>query len=103
MVVWSDNAISHMTEFIDTSKDNTKKIAKVYMGKLIDYVDTLNTMQHLGKKIDYKVFEYELNQLIYREHRIIYHIEGNNVIILAIIHIRLDLDKALRKLKRDIT
>lgn len=103
MVVWTDNAISQITEFIDASKDNTEEIAKAYMGKLIDYVDTLNTMPCLGKKMDYKVFEYELNQLIYREHRIIYHIKENDVVILAIIHIKVDLDKASRKLKRNIS
>mgnify|MGYP004554040899 FL=1 len=30
MVVWSDNAISHITEFIDEAKMNTEETAKSY-------------------------------------------------------------------------
>lgn len=103
MVVWTDNAISHITEFINSSKNDTEAVSKAYMEKLINYADMLDTMHHLGKKMDYTIFEYELNQLIYKEHRIIYHIKENNVVILAVIHIRLDLDKAISRLKRGIS
>ncbi len=102
MVIWTDNALSHITEFIDESKEDTEETAKSYMRKLVDYVDILETMPELGKNMEYIISNYEIRQLIYKKHRIIYHIKGNDVVILSVLHTRLDLGKALRKLKRDI-
>ena len=102
MVIWIDNALSHITEFIDEAKEDTEETAKYYMKKLVDYVDILETMPELGKNIEYIISNYEIRQLIYKKHRIIYHIKGNDIVILSVLHTRLDLGKALRKLKRDI-
>ncbi len=49
MVIWTDNAISHITEFIDEAKEDTGEIAQLYMTSLVDYVDILETMPMLGK------------------------------------------------------
>lgn len=50
MVIWTDNAISHITEFIDDIGKDTEKTAKTYMNKLVDYVDILESMPEIGKK-----------------------------------------------------
>lgn len=102
MVIWTDNAISHITEFIDGAREDTEETAKAYMRKLVDYTDILETMPEIGKKMDYIISEYEIREMIYKKHRIIYHIRKNDVVILAIIHTRLDIAIALKKLKRDI-
>lgn len=101
MVIWTDTAISHITEFINESKC-TKKYIKSYTNQLIDYIDVLETMPKIGKKIDYVISNYELKQLIYKKHRIIYHISNNNIVILAVLHTKLDLNKALKKLIKEI-
>lgn len=103
MVVWTDNAISHITEFIDEAKEGTEETAKAYMRKLVDYTDILETMSEIGKKTNFFISEYEVRQMIYKKHRIFYNIKGEDVVILAIIHTRLDVGKALRKLKRDMS
>lgn len=72
------------------------------MKKLIDYVDILETMPKLGKNIKYIISNYEVRQIIYKKHRIIYHIKGNDIVNLAVLHTRLDIEKALKKLKKDI-
>ena len=36
MVIWTDTAISHITEFIDEVREDTENTAKSYMSKLID-------------------------------------------------------------------
>lgn len=69
------------------------------MNKLIDYVDTLDNMHEMGKDFEYVISSYKLRQLIYKKHRIIYTIKEGDVVILAVLHTRLDLEKAL---KRDI-
>jgi plasmid stabilization system protein ParE len=102
MVIWTDNAISHITEFIDNAKIDTEETAKSYMRKLVDYTDILETMPEIGKNMEYIIFNYEIRQMIYKKHRIIYHINGNDVVILAVLHTKLDINKALKKLKRDI-
>lgn len=67
MLIWTDNAITHITDFIKEARSDTEKTAKKYMSKLVDYVDTLD-----------------------------------DIVILAVLHTRLDIEKALKKLKRDI-
>ena len=102
MVIWTDTAISHITEFIDEVREDTENTAKSYMSKLIDYTDILETMPEIGKKIEFVISSYEIRQMIYKKHIIIYHIKGNDVVILAVLHTRLDINKALNRLKRDI-
>ena len=101
MVIWTDNAISHITEFIDEAREGTEETAKNYMRKLVDYTDILETMSDIGKKTNFFISDYEVRQMIYKKHRVFYHIKGKDVVILAIIHTRLDIGKALRKIKRD--
>lgn len=98
MVTWTDNALSHITEFIDEAKEDTEETAKSYMSRLVDYVDILETMPELGKNMEYIISNYEIRQLIW----IIYHIKENDIVILSVLHTRLDLGKALKNLKRDI-
>ena len=72
------------------------------MRKLVDYTDILETMPEIGKKTNFYISNYEVRQMIYKKHRIFYNIKGKDVVILAIIHTRLDVGKALRRLKRDM-
>ena len=103
MVKWTDNALSHITEFIDDAREDTEETAKSYIKKLVDYVDILETMPELGKVMEYDIFNYEIRQMLYKKHRVIYHVKNNkDVIIIAILHTRLDIKKALKKLKRDL-
>lgn len=102
MVIWTDNAISHITEFIDEAREDTNEVAKSYMNKLVDYVDILETMPEIGKKIEYIISNYSVRQMIYKSHRIIYSIKENDAVILAVLHTKLDINKALRKLKDNI-
>lgn len=103
MVVWSDTSIMHITEFVDEAKNGTEQTAKNYMNKLIDYVEILNTMPNLGNDFPIKLYnKYKLKQLIYKKHRIVYNIENNDIVILAVIHTRLDIKKAIRSIKKGI-
>ena len=102
MVVWTDTAISHITEFIDEARQDTENTAKAYMQKLVDYADILNSMPKIGKNIKYIISNYELRQIIYKKHRIIYYIKENDIVIIEILHNRLDINKDLKRIKRDI-
>ena len=100
MVIWTDNAISNITEFIDEANEGTEQVAKKYMQKLIYYAEILDDMKKMGKKMPYIISNYEVRQVIYKKHRIIYTIDKDSVVILAVIHTRLDINKALKRLNR---
>lgn len=102
MVIWTDNSITNITEFLDEAKEGTEETAKTYMQKLVDYVDIIETMPEIGKNINFLISDYEVRQIIYKKHRIFYVIKEENAVISAIIHTRLDIGKALKKLKRDM-
>ena len=59
-------------------------------------------MPELGKNVEFILFNYEVRQLTYKKHRMLYYLKDNYVVILAVLHTRLDINKALKKLKRDI-
>lgn len=102
MVVWTDNAILHITEFIDNAREDTENTAKSYMNKLIDYADILENMPELGKKLEFVISNYEIRQIIYKKHKIIYHIKNDDTVILAVLHGRLNIEQALKRLKKEI-
>ncbi len=66
MLIWSDNAVTNMTEFISNSLNKQK--AQDYMIKLVDYVENLKEMKKLGKDFENTMFNYKLRQLIYKKH-----------------------------------
>ncbi len=102
MVRWTDNSISNITDFIDSSKEGTENTAKAYMNKLIDYVDILNTMPELGKVVENNIFKYEIRQIVYKSHKVIYHKKDNDIIILTVLHSKMDYNAALKRLKNII-
>lgn len=102
MVKWTDNAIANITDFIDSARFDTENTAKNYMSKLVDYIDILNTMPDLGKVIENKVFNYEIRQLVYKNHKVIYHNDGKDIIILTILHSKMDFEIVLKRLKKGL-
>ena len=99
MLIWSDNALENITEFINNSMGRSD--ARNYMFNLVDYADNLKHMQKLGKDFEYRILDYELRQLIYRDHRILYSIRENDIVVFAVLHTKIDIEKALKRLKRD--
>lgn len=102
MVKWTDNAISNITDFIDLARLDTENTAKNYMNKLIDYVDILNTMPELGKVMGNNVFKYEIREIVYKSHKIIYHKTKTDIVILTVLHSKMDLNTALKRIKRNL-
>ena len=53
--------------------------------KLIDYTDVISISPKIGKIVDF-INIYEIRQLIYHKHKILYTIFNNKVYILGFIH-----------------
>lgn len=93
MLIWTDKAVENITDFINGARVNTKDNARRYMNKLVEQVENLEKMPELGKNVENIYKELKLKQLIYKKHRIIYKIENYDVIIIAVLHTRLDLKR----------
>ena len=91
MVIWTDKAVINIQEFIQNAREDTENTARNYMNKLVDYVESLDNMTEMGKKYESPFTNYEIRQLVYRSHKIYYTINKKDVVILAVLHSKLDM------------
>lgn len=95
MVIWTDSALDDLQNIINLSKAEN---IKLYLKKLVIFTEVLYTMPFIGTKLNFfSKYRHNFFQLIYKNHKIIYFIENNNVYILFVVHFRQDL--ALRFIK----
>jgi len=82
VVIWSNSAIDDLKEF----KVITKKTEPdEYLSNLVTYVEDLSLNPRLGRIYIY-IQETIIRQLIYKEHKLYYYIENEEIHILAVIH-----------------
>ncbi len=60
----------------------------------MDFLEILNSIPYLGKVISN--YDFEIRQIIYKKHRILYTIKTHTVFILRVIHIRMNFENNLR-------
>ncbi|MEG2310847.1 MAG: type II toxin-antitoxin system RelE/ParE family toxin [Clostridia bacterium] len=89
MVIWTDRAKKHLTNFIDNAYKDTP-LAKTYILKLVDYANMLENMKYLGVKLNIYKDNENIRQLIYKSHRIIYMIQEEQVYIVAVLNTKMD-------------
>ena len=58
---------------------------KEYILQLLEYIKIIEKMPYIGKRL-YKSKFYDIRQLIFRNHKIIYQIQNNKIYIHLIIH-----------------
>ncbi len=76
MVIWTNNAVENMQEFIEDARNDTQEVARAYMNRLVDYAETLNEFQNLGTDIEVAFkLKYHLKMLVFESHKIIYTIK----------------------------
>lgn len=98
VVVWSTPAIKDLENF----KNITQKLnVENYLNNLVNYVDTLKLNPRLGKIYTYTSGTI-IRQLIYKEHKIYYSLNANELYILAIIHSRQNTQQKLKYIKNNL-
>ena len=102
MVIWTNHALFCIKEFVDGARLGTKENVRKYILNLVDYVEILQSMNKLGKVINITDLKYEIRQIIYKKHRIIYMLNKNNFYVLSVIHVRVNLKNALEILIKNI-
>lgn len=93
MVIWTNSASEDLKIIQKTSKAIH---IKSYIKQLITFAEILNTMPFVGVKLNsryefFSKYKHTFYQLIYKNHRIIYFVQNNNIYILFVIHFRQDL------------
>lgn len=76
--------------YIDTAKTGTEDNLKKYFLELINYIDVLNFMPYLGKKLNLLSVDLHIRQIIYKSHKIIYLVSTSNIYILSVLHAKMD-------------
>lgn len=98
IVEWSETAKLDLQNFIENTHIQTQTNLKKYITGLINYVDTLNISNHLGKFLFY-INNIEVRQLLYKNHRIIYYLDFDKITILSVIHLSRDIKQYLEFIK----
>lgn len=80
-IIYTKKARDDLFNFSYHSKTNTKK----YREKLLDYTEMLLYQPYIGKTID-SLKNYQIKQLLFKNHKILYTISNNKIFILSFVH-----------------
>ena len=98
MLIWTEPAKKDVMEFINNAKFDTQNTIKQYFLKMSDYLEILNTMPHLGKRIQLFRDDLHIRQIIFKSHKIIYLISETDIYILAVLHSKMDISTIISKI-----
>ncbi len=99
-IKWTPLAINHLHEFIKISKAEKENKQK-YLENLINFTNCIIDNNEIGKAL----FTYNnitFRQLLYKQHRIIYYINDNQIYIVSVIHTSQNLEKAIKIVEKFI-
>ena len=100
VIEWTKSARQDLYDYyIHSHIYNTSKLI-LYIKELVQYVNILSSSPYLGKIIFY-MENYEIRQIIYKKHRILYSIKNNKINILVVVHIARDLGNLLKYIKNN--
>ena len=101
LTVWSERAKFDVTNSINRNLLYYQKNTTKFFNNLMNFLETLNSMPHLGKVIFQT--DFEIRQIIYHKYRILYTTENHTIFILRIIHSRMHFENNFRFLNNLIS
>jgi len=90
MVKWTNHALSQLRHIHDYIAQDSPLYAKRVAKALVDKTNVLDEMPHVGRKVP-ELDEESVRELSLYSYRIIYEIKPTQVVVLAVIHKRRDL------------
>jgi plasmid stabilization system protein ParE len=96
-IIWTKPSKNDLQNFLENIHEGTEKSANLYILDLIDYSEVLKDNPNVGKMLS-EYNDYNIRQLIYRKHKILYNIRGNTVYILSVIHSSRNMKSILKEL-----
>lgn len=91
MVKFSRRAQISLKNFENIAKEGTREVVKKYLEELVRYTEVLIEQPYIGKKLFHR--NEFIRQLIFKRHKIIYQIKGNEIFIISILHSRQDFQR----------
>ena len=98
VVRWHKTALEDLKDFFEVTKLYNPKD---YIQKLVNYVNALTEQPNLGKIYLY-IHGSIIRQLIYKEHKIFYYIDNNQINILTVVHHRQDINSKIEYIKKHL-
>ena len=96
VVIWTKTAKTQLRDFSINSRYGK---VKEYIEEMVKYVSTLEEFEKLGMPFG-TYNKKQVRQLIYKKHRIFYHITSDKVFVLSVIHMAQDLAEINRSLNQ---
>lgn len=97
VVILDKNATNDLKNFFENSKISPVNL-KNYISDLLAYIKKLENYPNIGK-IQYIYNETEIRQLVFKMHKIFYYIKEDKIIITAIFHTHVDINRITKYLK----
>jgi addiction module RelE/StbE family toxin len=84
-IIWSDNASNDLEEIKKYIARDNINIAESFIYKLVSSVSKLSDFPLLGSPVD-KYSQLDIHFIIYKNYKIFYKININNILILTVVH-----------------
>ncbi len=98
---WTKFALDNLHSYQNTSKKGPINLRKYYQS-FQNCINGLTVNPKLGKVYS-NIDEYIIRQLIFKEHRILYLIDEDTIILLALVHTSYPLNEALNYIEKYLT
>lgn len=95
---WTQFALNNLQSYQNTSKKSPNNLKKYYQS-LQNCLNGLKVSPKLGKAY-LNMEEYMIRQLIFKEHRVLYLIANNTIVLLALVHTSYPLNEALKVIEK---
>lgn len=82
---WSDPSVLDLESIRDYIAKDSEYYASEFIGKILDAVDTLKDLPKIGRPVP-ECAQDEIRELLFHNYRLIYRIETERILILAIVH-----------------
>lgn len=82
---WSNTSINDMQQIKNYISQGSPHYALVFINKLFDTAKKVTSFPQLGRKVP-EINREDIREIIYRNYRIIYHLQDDVITILSVIH-----------------
>lgn len=82
---WSDPSVSDLEAIRDYIAKDSEYYASEFIGKILDAVEALKGLPKIGRIVP-EASQDDIRELLFHNYRLIYRIETERILIIAIIH-----------------
>ena len=95
-LVWSAPAVDDLGSIRDYIARDSEHYAARFISQILKAVDRLEALPELGRRVPEATDQPNVRELLFRSYRLLYRVEPERVLILAIIHGKRDLSRGAK-------